>query len=92
MRRNAHEALVEGATPFRRRPLGVRAEAYPKTSSKTLVRASLLALTDLELNDGNALWTNYTLAIKHRLDGAGNDEIDDLGDDDPLELTRSIRI
>lgn len=76
--------------PFRRRALRSRPEAVPENSSKTLVRASLLALTDLELNDGNALCMIYALAIKHRLDGVRSDEIDDMGDDDPLELTPSI--
>ncbi|WP_331376028.1 hypothetical protein [Sinorhizobium chiapasense] len=76
--------------PFRRRTLRSRPEAIPENSSKTLVRASLLALTDLDLNNANALCTIYALAIKHRLDGTQTDEIDDVGDDGPLELIPSI--
>ncbi|WOS64537.1 hypothetical protein [Sinorhizobium fredii] len=48
----------------------------PKISSKKLVRASLLALTDPDLKDRNVLSTIYALAIKHRLDEVRIDEID----------------
>ncbi|WP_026621084.1 hypothetical protein M728_004483 (plasmid) [Ensifer sp. WSM1721] len=91
-RRKVYEALVEGATQghsdtslyefVRRR--------CPKTSSKKLVRASLLALTDPDLKDRNVLSTIYALAIKHRLDEVRVDEIDDEDDDDPKELAPSV--
>lgn len=50
-------------------------EHCPKASSKQLVRAALLALSDPEIQDRNVLNVIYALAIKHRLDGGpGNDE------------------
>ncbi|MFT2215323.1 hypothetical protein ACLJYM_26330 [Rhizobium giardinii] len=47
----------------------------PKTSSKKLVRASLLDLTDPDLKDRKILTTIYALTIKHRLDEVRADEI-----------------
>ena len=43
-------------------------EHCPKASSKKIVKASLLALTDPDLNDAKILHVIYALAIKHRLD------------------------
>lgn len=40
----------------------------PKATSKKIVKASLLALTDPDLRDANILHVIYALAIKHRLD------------------------
>jgi len=40
----------------------------PRASSKKIVRASLLALSDPHLKDRNILDVIYALAIKHRLD------------------------
>ncbi|WP_085044017.1 hypothetical protein [Ensifer aridi] len=92
MRKKVYEALIEGVARCRSDDelyAFVRTRC-PETSSRTLVRASLLALTDPDLSDGKALCTIYALALKHRLDGVRSDEIDDVGDDDPLDLTPSI--
>lgn len=51
-------------------------EKCPKATSKRLVRAALLALSDPHVEDRNVLNVIYALAIKHRLDG-GPDTIDD---------------
>lgn len=91
-RRKVYEALVEGAMQGhsdRSLYQFVRSRC-PKTSSKKLVRASLLALTDPDLKDRNILSTIYALAIKHRLDEVRVDEIDDEDDDDPKELAPSV--
>lgn len=49
----------------------------PKATSKRLVRASLLALSDPKVEDRNVLNVIYALAIKHRLDvGPDTDEGD----------------
>ncbi|MDW9670313.1 hypothetical protein GOB27_27620 [Sinorhizobium meliloti] len=77
-RQKVYEALVEGAT---RGYSGNVLYDYvlkrcPRTSSKKLVRASLLALTDPDLKDRNVLNTIYALAIKHRLDEVRGDEVD----------------
>ena len=42
-------------------------EQCPKATSKKIVKASLFALSDPHLTDGNALNVIYALAIKHRL-------------------------
>jgi len=69
-KKKVYHALVDGATSglsdgalyeFVQKECG-------KTSSKKIVRASLLALSDPDLRDGNVLNTIYALAIKHRLD------------------------
>ncbi|MEQ8589502.1 MAG: hypothetical protein RIB70_07055 [Roseitalea porphyridii] len=49
----------------------------PKATSKRLVRASLLALSDPNVQDRNVLNVIYALAIKHRLDGGPDSEEDD---------------
>nr|WP_304655775.1 hypothetical protein [Neorhizobium galegae] len=51
----------------------------PKTSSRKIVRAALLGLTDPHLRDRNILDTIYALAIKHRMDEFRDGED---GDDD----------
>jgi len=88
-RKKVYEALVEGATQGHsdRSLYDFVRSRCPKTSSKKLVRASLLALTDPDLKDRNIL--SYALAIKHRLDEVRVDEIDD-EDDDPKELAPSV--
>ncbi|MBB3593833.1 hypothetical protein FHX08_004236 [Rhizobium sp. BK529] len=71
-KKRVYEALVDGAME------GLVGDALydfvrkrcPKASSKKIVRASLLALTDPHLRDRNILDVIYALAIKHRLDGA----------------------
>lgn len=85
-RKHVYEALVDGATE------GLSGKTLyefvlkrcPKTSSKKIVRASLLALTDPHLRDRNILDTIYALAIKHRLDEINVTE--DHDDDDTREL------
>lgn len=54
-------------------------EQCPKASSKRVVKASLLALSDPHLTDRNILNVIYTLAIKYRLHNLGveDDEEDD---------------
>ncbi|WP_026614823.1 hypothetical protein [Ensifer aridi] len=91
-RKKVYEALVEGATQGHsdRSLYDFVRSRCPKTSSKKLVRASLLALTDPDLKDRNILSTIYALAIKHRLDEVRVDEIDDEDDDDPKELAPSV--
>jgi len=49
---------------------------YPKASSKKIVKASLLALSDPDVKDANILNVIYALAIKHRLDPVSKDDID----------------
>lgn len=69
-KKKIYHALVDGATSgLSDRALYdfVQSECG-KTSSKKIVRASLLALSDPDLRDGNILNTIYALAIKHRLD------------------------
>ena len=54
-RRNVYEAVVEGAMQGHsdRNLYDFVLERCPKISSKKLVRASLLALTDADLRDAN---------------------------------------
>lgn len=69
-KKRVYEALVDGAMD------GLVGDALydfvrkrcPKASSKKIVRASLLALSDPHLKDRNILDVIYALAIKHRLD------------------------
>lgn len=46
----------------------------PKATSKKIVKASLLALTDKDLKDEKVLRAIYDLAIRHRLDPAVDQE------------------
>ena len=78
--RKVYDALIEGAY------LGLSDKALheyvmdncPKATSKRIVRASLLALSDPDVKDHNVLNVIYALAIKHRLDGGpeGSEEDD----------------
>jgi len=52
-------------------------EKCPKATSKRLVRAALLALSDPKVQDRNVLNVIYALAIKHRLDGGPDTDEDD---------------
>lgn len=52
-------------------------ERCPKATSKRLVRASLSALSDPNVQDRNVLNVIYALAIKHRLDGGPEGEDED---------------
>jgi hypothetical protein len=71
-----YDALVEGAeqglagTPLYKHVV----EECPKATSKKIVKASLLALTDKGLKDEHILRVIYDLAIKHRLDPATDDD------------------
>ncbi len=73
-RRRVYEALLDGASEG----LSGKAlyefvlERCPKATSKKIVRASLLALTDPDVRDQNILHTIYALAIAHRMDEVGN--------------------
>lgn len=77
--RKIYDALVEGAYQ------GLSdaelhdyvLEHCPKATSKRLVRAALLALSDPEIQDRNVLNVIYALAIKHRLDGGPDTDEDD---------------
>lgn len=68
--RKTYKALLSGAE------LGLSGDAlyrfvtekYPKATSKRIVKASLLALTDPDVNNENTLHAIYALAIRHRLD------------------------
>ncbi|MHC2486919.1 hypothetical protein ACVII0_000711 [Sinorhizobium meliloti] len=89
-RKKIYEALVEGAMHGHsdKELYEFVAERCPKTSSKKIVRASLLALSDPALKDCNILSTIYALAIKHRLDDVRADDVEQ--DDDPAEIAPSI--
>ena len=52
-------------------------DACPKATNKKIVKASLLALSDDDLTDANILRVIYALAIKHRLDPATIDDVDE---------------
>ena len=77
--RKIYDALVEGAY----QGLSDAAlhdyvfEHCPKATSKRLVRAALLALSDPEIQDRNVLNVIYALAIKHRLDGGPDTDGDE---------------
>ncbi|GAA3099556.1 hypothetical protein GCM10010520_51240 [Rhizobium viscosum] len=78
-KKRVYEALVDGAMD------GLVGDALydfvrkrcPKASSKKIVRASLLALSDPHLKDRNILDVIYALAIKHRLDDTTVDDEQD---------------
>jgi hypothetical protein len=87
-KKKIYHALVDGATAgLSDKALYdfVQAECG-KTGSKKIVRASLLALSDPDLRDGNILNTIYALAIKHRLDAVGPDQ----HESDEVEVAPSI--
>lgn len=90
-RKKVYEALVDGATAGHRdkQRYDFVQQRCPRTSSKKIVRASLLALSDPDLKDHNILSTIYALAIKHRLDTVRADD-DNQDDDDPTELAPSL--
>lgn len=61
----------------------------PKATSKKIVKASLLALTDPDLRDSNILHVIYALAIKHRLDPLSKKDL--LLGDEPLAENAQIK-
>ncbi|WP_322886777.1 hypothetical protein U8C40_28550 (plasmid) [Sinorhizobium medicae] len=81
-KKKIYHALVEGATTglTDKALFAFVQDKCPKTSSKGIVRASLLALSGPDLRDGNILNTIYALAIKHRLDAFSPDDSDDATD------------
>lgn len=93
-RKKIYQALVDGATE------GLTGDALyhfvlkrcPKTSSKKIVRASLLALTDPGVTDKNVLDTIYALAIKHRMDEVRvTDDYDEEEVEEGTEIVPSVR-
>ncbi|MCL6707537.1 hypothetical protein M8R20_11040 [Pseudomonas sp. R2.Fl] len=78
-RKRIYAALVDGATE------GLSDHELrdfvmtrcPKASSKKIVRAALLALSDPDVRDRNVLNTIYSLAIRYRLDDFGDDQADE---------------
>ncbi|UWU32072.1 hypothetical protein N2600_29835 (plasmid) [Rhizobium sp. WSM1274] len=83
-KKRVYEALVDGAME------GLTDQALydfvkarcPKATSRKIVRASLLALTDSHLKDRNILDVIYALAIKHRLHDGVLDDTEDEGPDE----------
>ena len=68
-KRQVYQALIDGAAQglSDRNLYDFVLEICPDTKNKTIVRASLLALSDPDIKDANILGTIYALAIKHRL-------------------------
>lgn len=62
-------------------------DEYPKATSKRIVKASLLALSDPHVKDENVLNAIYALAIKHRLDPASPED----AEDEPQTFTKAPR-
>jgi hypothetical protein len=86
-RKKIYEALIDGARQ------GLTGEALyahvaaaeAKASSKKIVRASLLALSDPDVKDAAVLEAIYALAIKHRLDPVTAHDHDDEVAVEPVE-------
>lgn len=74
-----YKALVEGAqTGLTDKALYQHVvEECHKATSKKIVKASLLALSDPDLKDSNILHAIYALAIKHRLDPSCMDDVEE---------------
>lgn len=74
---NIYEALIDGSQEGLSDGKLFRyvLEKCPKATSKKIVMASLLALSDPEIKDKNILDVVYALAIKHRLDPLTKDDI-----------------
>ncbi|MCQ4628770.1 MULTISPECIES: hypothetical protein [Shinella] len=74
-----YEALIEGAeTGLSGDELFKHVASHcPNASSKKIVKASLLALSDPDLKDANILQVVYALAIKHRLDPVSKGDLED---------------
>jgi hypothetical protein len=77
-RRKVYNALIEGALEglVDEKLRAYVLEKCPGTSSKRLVRASLLALSDPDIMNAEILHAIYNLAIKYRLDPHGIDNSD----------------
>ena len=72
-----YEALLSGAQAGRADDVLFDhvLEQCPKATSKKIVKASLFALSDPDLKDGNTLNVIYALAIKHRLNPVTKNDI-----------------
>ncbi|MBY5891364.1 hypothetical protein [Rhizobium ruizarguesonis] len=66
------------------------ARKCPKTSSKKIVGAALLALTDPDVTDRHVLDTIYALAIDHRMDEIGDGDPGD-EQDNKSEIAPSVK-
>jgi hypothetical protein len=91
-RKRVYEALLDGATEGQ---AGEKLYEFvlkrcPNATSKKIVRASLLALTDPHVTDRNVLHTIYALAIAHRMDEVGA-VFDPDDDEDPTEKSPVLR-
>ncbi|GEO85913.1 hypothetical protein ACQKP1_24205 [Allorhizobium sp. NPDC080224] len=95
-RKKIYHALVDGATE------GLSDKALyefvvqrcRKASSKKIVRAAMLALTDPDVTDRHVLNTIFALAIKHRIDeiGRGDLEQDDGENEHPGPVPSRKRV
>jgi hypothetical protein len=85
-----YEALLEGAES------GLTDKALykhvvdecPKATSKKIVKASLLALSDDEVKDAQVLKVIYDLAIKHRLDPHSAEDVEEPATDKMPKLKK----
>ncbi|PZM17161.1 hypothetical protein [Rhizobium tubonense] len=86
-RKKVYEALLDGACHglTDERLYKFVLEHCPKTNSKRIVRASLLALEDPHVKDVNVLHVIYALAIKHRLKEEAAKTAGDTDDDKAAE-------
>ena len=68
-KKQVYEALIDGASQglSDEKLYDFVLDVCPDAKSKTIVRASLLALSDPDIKNANILHTIYALAIKHRL-------------------------
>jgi hypothetical protein len=85
-----YEALVEGAQSGLTDVDLLRHVVHrcPKATSKKIVKASLLALGDAELNDAAILRTIYALAIKHRVEPLTKADIEALEETPKAETSK----
>ncbi|WP_337270222.1 hypothetical protein [Oryzifoliimicrobium ureilyticus] len=69
-RKKLYEAILDGATDGHSGAIlyDYVKSRCPDASSRQIVRASLLALTDPLVSDRNILEVIYALAIRHRMD------------------------
>lgn len=85
--KKTYKALLDGAE------LGLSGQAlyrfvtdkYPKATSKRIVKAALLTLSDPDVTSEATLHAIYALAIKHRLDPATAED----GDDDAVAFAKA---
>lgn len=82
-----YEALVEGAADglAGKELYAYVAKRSPKTSSKRIVKAALLALTDPDVKDRGVLERIYALAIDYRMSSLGVETDDHEADDDDAQ-------